>query len=640
MKLEEERSTGDGELELLLQDLDDRVRARAALALGRLGAPSSASALAPLLSDPSAYVRATAAFSLGILEGPLPADAALRLTEALADEEPRVRGRAAEALARRQGEDAAEALSAALAEWVPRGAEPYDWGEPITLSSVTLPHPDVRGGFVALGGLRSARDAWNAIATEGATPRFSWWLAAWTASELRGYELEPLHLFYVGSPDPVLRLYGVRGLGNLDPERARAHLRAPLFDPNEKVRIEAIRAAARAAALELVPDLLGHLEADTRYVQTEILRALSVLRSPAAVEPLIDRVGDPSPWIRGLALEALAYQDPDSFWLLLSGIGADPAWDVRRKMAELFARTKGDRELRILRGMTEDPDGRVRASALRSLGAVAPEAAAEVSIGHLAADDPFERVAAAETLAAIGAKDAFAPVEQAFLEEKDEDPRIRAALLKALFSIDPEKARAVARRALEDNSYFLRRAASDVLSRSGIDANVRPRSSERTLDDYLAGIEVPYSPQAYLTTSRGRIEVELFIADAPQTVANFIRLARSGFFAGNPFYEVVPNGHVASGDPRGDGKGGPGYVIGSEINERPVVRGTLLMVEEEKDSGGSRFLVTHLPEPGLEGRFTVFGLVTSGMEVVDRLEPFDVIEEVAIWDGVTSPYER
>jgi HEAT repeat protein/cyclophilin family peptidyl-prolyl cis-trans isomerase len=643
MKLEDERSEGDGELELLLQDPDGRVRARAALALGRLGSPETSSRLTPLLTDPSAYVRATAAFSLGILDGDLSPDAVAGLTDALRDEDPRVRGRAAETLARKPGESAAEAaeiIGAALAEWVPRGAEPYEWAEALTTSSVTLPQPDVRGGLFALGRLRSPRFAWSAIATEGATPRFAWWPAAWTSSALPGDELEPLHLFYAGSPDPVLRLYGARGLGNLSPARARDHLRSLVFDPSEMVRIEAIRAAARLGASELLPDLLGHLEADTRYVQTEVLRALTVLRGEAAVEPLIDRLGDPSPWIRGLALEALAHQDRESFWLLLSGIGADPDWEVRRSMAELFAGISGDRPKHILREMTGDLDARVRAKALRSLGVVAPEAAAEVSIRHLAAPDPFERAAAAETLAAIGSKEAFAPVEQAFLEESETDPRIRAALLKALSEIDPEKAQPIATRSLEDPSHFLRTTAAGVLARAGVEASVRPRSSERGLDDYLSSLEAPYSPQAFLRTSRGRVEVELFVADAPQTVANFIRLARAGFFAGQRFYEVVPNGHVASGDPRGDGQGGPGYVIRSEINERPFVRGTLAMVEEGRDSAGSRFFITHLPEPGLEGRFTVFGLVTSGMEVVDRLEPSDLIEEVTIWDGITSPYER
>lgn len=643
MKLEDERSTGEGELEALLSDPDDRVRARAALALGRVGNPSTADLLAPLLSDASAYARATAAFSLGILEGANSPEIGARLTQALEDEQPRVRGRAAEALARIQGEDAAELLGASLAKWVPRGAEPYDWTEELTLSSVTLPHPDVRGGLFALGTvarLGGSRHAWSAMATPGTTPRFAWWPAAWTASQLSGDELEPLHLYYAGSPDPVLRLYGSRGIGNLSPERARAHLRSLLFDPSEKVRIEAIRGAARAGALELLPDLLGHLEADTRYVQSEILRALSVLRSQDSVDPLIDRVGDPSPWIRGLALEALVSQDPDSFWLLLAGIGADPDWEVRRKLAELFARMEGDRPRERLRDLTDDPDARVRATALRALAASARGDAGVVAIRHLKAPDPFERVAAAEALAVLASKEAFAPVEQAFFEEKDDDPRIRAALLKALSTIDAEKARSVAHPALEDPSYFLRRAAADVLARSGVEASVRPRSSERGLEEYLAILRTPYSPQAFLTTSKGRIEVELFVADAPLSVANFIRLARAGFFNGNKFYEVIPNGHVAAGDPRGDGNGGPGYVVPSEPNERPFVRGTLAMIEEGRDSGGSRFLITHLPEPGLEGRLTAFGIVTSGMEVVDRLEPTDVIEKVAIWDGVTPPYER
>lgn len=636
MKLEDERS--HAELEALLADPDSRVRARAALALGRVGATTAATRLLPLLSDPSPYVRATAAFSLGVLEGPMPADVLSRLTDALGDGEPRVRGQAASALARVRGASAAATLGAALETWTPRGAEPYDWNEDLSLSSATLPHPDVRGGILALGRLRGTEALWSAIATEGSTPRFTWWPAAWATSQLAGDELLPLHLYYAGSPDPVLRLYGARGLGNLSPERGRPHLRSLLFDPHEKVRIEAIRAAARLGAGELLPDLLGHLEADTTYVRVEVLRALAVLPGEAAVEPLVDRVGDQSPWIRGLALEALAHRDPESFWLLLAGIGADPDWQVRKRLAELFSRSPGERPAQRLRELAEDPDPRVRASALRSLGTASPGTAAEVAIRHLSADDPFERAAAAEALAAAGSIEAFGPIEQAFYEKLDDDGRVRAALLRALWTIAPGKARPLAERAVQDPNHFLRKTASDLLTRAGVESSVRPRSSERSLGEYQASVEAPYSPQAFLTTSKGRVTIELFIADAPQTVANFIQLARSGFFAGQRFYEVVPNGHVATGDPRGDGRGGPGYVIRSEINERPMVRGTLAMIEEERDSGGSRFLITHLPEPGLEGRYTVFGLVTAGMEVVDRIEPTDGIEKVTIWDGVSSPY--
>lgn len=638
-KLEDERSTGGGELEAMLSDLDGRIRARAALALGRIGVASEAERMASLLADESVYVRETAALSLGILPE-LSQELRPTLVSALDDPSPRVRGRAAEALGRRFGEEAAEAIGTALAKHIPTGGEPYDWNESITDASLNLPNADIRLSLFALARLGSLRWSWNAIATEGRTPRFAWWPAAWVTSYLSGTELQPLDLFYAGSPDPVLRLYGTRGLAKLDRERSVAQLRPLLFDPSEGVRIEAVRATAALDARELLPDLLSHLGADTRYVQSEILEALTVLPDPASVEPLIDLVGNESPWVRSLALAALAHQDPDSFWLLMAGIGQDPAWQVRRALISIVSQVAArERKLALLTAMVDDPDGRVRAPALRELGRVDPEGAAGILIRHLGGEDPFERVAAAETLAAIGAKDAFAPIEQAYLVENDDDPRIRVLLLEALARLDPQAAAPTIENALDDPSYPLRFAAGSLLRAAGsTGVSVRPRSSERSVDDYLSSVTAPYSPQAFIETSRGRLEVELFIADAPRAVENFVRLARSGFYQGLSFYEVVPNDHVSSGDPRNDGHGGPGYTIRTELSPRPVLRGTIAMSEERKDFGGSRFFITHLPDPILEGRVTVFGHVTRGMEIVDRLEPGDVIESVTIWDGVTSPY--
>jgi cyclophilin family peptidyl-prolyl cis-trans isomerase len=641
LKREDERalgSGGSGELLSHLSDLDGQVRARAALALGRIGGTDGV-AIAALLQDSSPYVRATAAFALGIQEGPIAGDAAARLVEALEDPEPRVRGRAAEALARKRGEEAAESIGTALVDRVPTGSEPYDWGEPITDSSLAPPHPDVRLPLFALARLGSLRWSWTALATEGRTPRFAWWPAAFAASALEGDELQSLHLFYAGSPDPTLRLYGARGLSNLSSDRSRDTLRQLLFDPNEKVRIEAIRAAARLRLAELVPDLLNHLEADGRYVQVEVLKAFRVLESETAVEPLIDRLGDESGWIRSLALDALARQDSESFWLLLAGIGSDRNWRARSALTRLLGELGQGRSKPILLDLAGDPDARVRADALRALGRVDAPASVGLLVQHLTAADPFERVAAAETLAAARAPEAFAPIEQAFVVERNPDPRVRVALLEALAALDSDAARPVARQALEDPSYLLRRRAASILSERGEPGvTVEPRPSERGIDEYQNLLSAPYTPQATLTTTKGSIEIELFIADAPLTVENFVRLARSGFFRGTEFYEVLPNGHVAGGDPRGDGNGGPGYTIRSEINGRPVVRGTLAMVEDEKDSGGSRFFITHLPAPALEGRVTVFGHVVRGMEVVDQLELGDVLETVSIWDGVNSPY--
>ncbi len=637
MKLEDERSLGDGEVVARLGDPEPLARARAALALARIGSPDAPSLLTPLLDDPSAYVRRTAAFSLGIAGEELPPDTVSRLTKALSDDDEGVRGRAAEALARKQGAAAAEPIGGALAALVPKGKEPYDWTEAIT-SSLPLEHSDIRLELFALARVGSLRWSWDALATEGRTPRFAWWPAAWAASELEGAELQPLFLFYSGSPDPVLRLYGARGLGALSKDRASDGLRQLLFDPNDKVRIEAVRSVARLGASELVPDLLTHLGADTVYLQAEILKAFAVLRDPSTVEPLIDRVGDQSPWIRALALAALARQNEETFFLILAGLGSDPAWRVRQELTETLASMGGARAAAIVRSMAEEPDARVRASALEALGRLDPESAPGILIRHLGADDPFERVAAAETLAELRARDSFAPIEQAFVVETEKDPRVRAALLRALATLDPAAAEPVVRGALEDRSYLLRLVAAEILRHSGAtDTAVRPRPSLRGLDEYLTLMKAPYSPEAFLATSSGTIEIELFISDAPETVANFIRLARDGFFDGQTIYEVVPNGYVAGGDPRGDGRGGPGYTIPSEINTRPIVRGTLLLVEEGLDTGGSRFQITHLPRPDLEGRQTVFGQVKSGMEIVDGLQPGDRIQRVTVWDGVRPP---
>jgi len=153
----------------------------------------------------------------------------------------------------------------------------------------------------------------------------------------------------------------------------------------------------------------------------------------------------------------------------------------------------------------------------------------------------------------------------------------------------------------------------------------------------LASLITPqFSPHAYIETDRGTIELELAILDAPLTVANFIALARRGFFDGIAIHRIVPDFVVQDGDPRGDGEGGPGYTIRDEINMRPYLRGTLGMALDWEDTGGSQFFITHSPQPHLDGRYTVFGHVVAGMDVVDRLIPGDVIRRVRIWDGLTA----
>jgi peptidyl-prolyl cis-trans isomerase B (cyclophilin B) len=125
---------------------------------------------------------------------------------------------------------------------------------------------------------------------------------------------------------------------------------------------------------------------------------------------------------------------------------------------------------------------------------------------------------------------------------------------------------------------------------------------------------------ATLHTNHGSIALELLAEDAPKTVENFTRLARDGFYDGIIFHRVIPDFMVQGGDPTGTGTGGPGYQFEDEINPNRVVRGALAMANAGPNTNGSQFfIVTAESCPWLDGKHTVFGRVTSGMEVVDRI---------------------
>jgi cyclophilin family peptidyl-prolyl cis-trans isomerase len=126
--------------------------------------------------------------------------------------------------------------------------------------------------------------------------------------------------------------------------------------------------------------------------------------------------------------------------------------------------------------------------------------------------------------------------------------------------------------------------------------------------------------RATLHTSEGAIELELYSDAAPKTVENFEKLARDAFYEGVIFHRVIPDFMIQGGDPTGTGTGGPGYQFDDEINEHRVVRGALAMANAGPNTNGSQFfIVTTDAAPWLDGKHTVFGRVTSGMDVVDRI---------------------
>jgi cyclophilin family peptidyl-prolyl cis-trans isomerase len=126
---------------------------------------------------------------------------------------------------------------------------------------------------------------------------------------------------------------------------------------------------------------------------------------------------------------------------------------------------------------------------------------------------------------------------------------------------------------------------------------------------------------ATLHTNHGPVEVELFDDDAPKTVENFRKLAGDGFYDGLSFHRVIRDFMIQGGCPEGTGTGGPGYTFEDEINDHKVVRGALAMANAGPDTNGSQFfIVTTAEAPWLDGKHTVFGQVTNGMDNVDKIE--------------------
>jgi cyclophilin family peptidyl-prolyl cis-trans isomerase len=153
------------------------------------------------------------------------------------------------------------------------------------------------------------------------------------------------------------------------------------------------------------------------------------------------------------------------------------------------------------------------------------------------------------------------------------------------------------------------------------------------LAPYEAAAGSVYTPRVFLQMKQGRVEIHLNVVEAPLMSATFLDLARRGYFDGLTFHRVVPGFVVQGGDPRGDGNGGPGFALRDEIGQRPYGRGVVGMALSGKDTGGSQLFITLAPAPHLDGRYTVFGWVASGMDVVDKIRPGDVIEKVEAWTG-------
>lgn len=644
LQLEDQRqlSGGGGDLLALLQDSEARVRRRAALASGRVRLAEAVPGLVRLLeSDQDHEVRQMAAFAMGLIGD---AAAAPALMAALADSDATIQGRAAEALGLIAHKPAAAAVGAMVAAHVAAGAlnglNADDMGAP-----KPPPVEAVRLGVYALVRLGSYEALATAVLDGDRLPRSRWWPVAYALQRINDPRAAPALLALLAGDGQLTRAFAVRGLAVLKDQRATASLLSLAESASEPVavRIQAVRGLALLGDARGAPVLMRLIASNLadQNLQLEAIVALGQLRHAGAVELLIDLVSASWPAVRAAALQALARTDADTFISAISGLDRDDHWSVRAALASTLGELGKPRGEVPLTSLLRDPDQRVIPAVIDALARIGATGAIPELLTRLKADDQVVRAAAARALATLKAPGATAALAEALaLSQRDGLYVARAATLDALTAIDPAAARPLLVAALGDRDWAVRLRAAEHLKQLDPAADVSTmRPAPPPLVPELAAVDSlvtpEFSPSAYLDTSKGTIQIELAVLDAPRTVANLIALARKNYFRGVQLHRVVPDFVVQDGDPRGDGEGGPGYTIRDEINQRPYLRGTVGMALDWADTGGSQFFITHSPQPQLDGRYTVFGQVIAGMDVVDRLQQWDTIERIRIWDGVS-----
>ncbi len=620
-----------------LANSDPAVRRQAALAAGRSGASGAVDLLVPVLDDSAETVRAAAAFALGLLREPaaLPALIAF-LRAAPPDSQGLPHVEAVTALAKIGGDEAARALSDLLSGGVrATGAVPPAAAQGL-LEAWRL---GVRAPVAALVSFVTSPDP-------RARER-----AVYSLARLRAPAGAAALLTALQDRDPAVRVAAARGVvralvdtARLDPRGATDRLRTLLGDRDAPVRILALRSLASFRDSTVAPDVVPLLTDADLGVQVQAESTLGALGGGVAIAALMPRVAGAGFALRRQAVIAVAEADSAAGVAVADDLARDTDWRWRRVAAEALS-AAGDRAR--LAGLLRDADGRVVAEALQGLGRVVPpddSGTRAAARGLLTHDDPAVRSVAAELLGRAPAMADVPPLVAAYRRaERDPFNDARIAAVQALGAIarigsEPRLRVVGVFGALPpSDDYLVRRAVAAALPDAAVVwGSPEPIATGRGDAYYrdvarrylLPGLRGAAPPEVTIETERGTVRVQLLPTEAPLTVAAFLDLVDRRFFDGHRWHRVVPHFVVQDGDPRGDGWGGPGFVLRDELNPVRYQLGTMGMALSGPDTGGSQFFITHSPQPHLDGTYPVFAQVVAGATVLAAVGQGDVIRSI------------
>ncbi|MEA2205567.1 MAG: hypothetical protein QOE77_2343 [Blastocatellia bacterium] len=681
LRAEDERRWDD-DLSLLLSDSSLEVRVRAALAAGRIGDERAIPQLNDLLQkDPTIEVREMVAFALGEIESPA---AAAGLLTILSDTRAPVRARAVEALGKiaaalPKGEEArGKIIGAAILDALRFEAQRRSGPDTDTIllgvTAALRAKPEGAGPvlveFLGYSNPRIVADALNTMARlklkdnneevrqlllKHADPivRANAARVAGVAEDKGAFDA--LLDRALNDADLRVRASAIRSLGLLKDQRAIAPLlrRGQSLTPEERFE----RQSSEANEVLELATTLGRLGQASDTAQTELVKWLS---------RTAERFGHVAPELE----IAHARISPENFaifcstdknavrMMLLNWKAADSIAQGLREMTTIERMKNKEnafaqKAIAALRSMIDYRNSGLTINTLvavhseyaipnvlRAYAAFKPDDLSEVLRAQLKESDVVVRATAAELLGELEPAEANARALIKSLPVAVADRQLNDAALAILDSLGKQKSAAAndaIKTALAASDHLLRRKAVALLKENGVGdfsariGTVKTRNTDADYRRAMARIGKPV--RANVETGKGSFTIEFLPEDAPLTVDNFVQLSRKGYFNGQIVPRVVPNFVVQTGDPRGDQNGGPGYQIRCEINMAPYARGAVGMALSGKDTGGSQWFVTHSPQPHLDGGYTVFGRVVSGMDVVDRIVRGDVIRRITITEA-------
>ncbi|MEK7831697.1 MAG: HEAT repeat domain-containing protein, partial [Acidobacteriota bacterium] len=688
IQLEDERNLNGGELAKLLRHASPKVRERAALAIGRIGDKRGTAALIELLqSEKDEQVRAMAAFALGEMED---AAAVPALLEFLTPGKYpiAVRARPVEALGKIASVPAnVESLGKATIEQISNRLIEQLPNPEFTLTADKRPTANLTiTALMRVRSVASVEPLTRQLKSAEADLRAQ---AANALARIRQpiAAAVPALLEALNDSDHNVRANAARALGVSKDARAVEPLIKLLGDKSEQVQVSAIRALAAIGDKRAVDSLVELLKpsiekANSQVNQTgqslslEVATALGTLGDKKALPTLRTLRQSHLPGLSAEIEIAIAKLDEKRIAELGSRLielvkSRCQNWKETLVIAQTINALLPMNDFRDWKAATDGLTFVLAACEQRGL----PEVMRAVDrLAFHSAHASFLKLNTSSSVSDPPVKDREAEDRDFFLllfrkklESKDEvvrataatifgeranekslDPLIIAlkqsakdtsndaklAILTALSKYKSEKAVEAIKTALTDSDHLVRRQAVNLLKQSGAGDFSDRIGIVKTNHDKLFYQRVVARMNKKITatlhTDKGAVTMELFPAEAPITVDSFVTLARKGYFNNLTFHRVVPNFVIQGGDPRGDGEGGPGYQIRCEVNTRPYILGAVGMALSGKDTGGSQFFITHSPQPHLDGGYTVFGQVTSGLDVVDRIARGDTIKRIVI----------